>query len=76
LLRDALARTGKIGIASVVLHSKQHLAALTPAGRMLALNTLRWSDEVRPLEHGRSKAARGERRSNRRSASPRSRHAA
>jgi DNA end-binding protein Ku len=50
LLRDALAGSGKIGIASVVLHSKQHLAALIPAGRMLALNTLRWSDEVRPLD--------------------------
>jgi DNA end-binding protein Ku len=50
LLRDALASTGKIGIASVVLHSKQHLAALIPAGRMLALNTLRWPDEIRPLD--------------------------
>ncbi|WP_233809786.1 non-homologous end joining protein Ku [Paraburkholderia sp. HP33-1] len=50
LLRDALSSTGRIGIASVVLHSKQHLAALIPAGRMLALDTLRWSDEVRPLD--------------------------
>lgn len=50
LLRDALAGSGKIGIASVVLHSKQHLAALIPAGRLLALNTLRWSDEIRPLD--------------------------
>ena len=50
LLRDALAASGKIGIASVVLHSKQHLAALIPAGRLLALNTLRWSDEVRPVD--------------------------
>lgn len=50
LLRDALAGSGKIGIASVVLHSKQHLAALIPAGRVLALNTLRWSDEIRPLD--------------------------
>ncbi|MCC8405888.1 Ku protein [Paraburkholderia sp. MMS20-SJTN17] len=50
LLRDALSSTGRIGIASVVLHSKQHLAALVAAGGMLALDTLRWSDEVRPLD--------------------------
>jgi DNA end-binding protein Ku len=50
LLREALADSGKIGIASVVLHSKQHLAALIPAGRLLALNTLRWADEIRSLD--------------------------
>jgi DNA end-binding protein Ku len=50
LLHDALAGSGKIGIANVVLHSKQHLAALIPAGPALVLNTLRWSDEVRSLE--------------------------
>ncbi len=50
LLREALTKTGKIGIASVVLHNKQHLAALIPAGPVLALNTLRWGGEVLPLE--------------------------
>jgi DNA end-binding protein Ku len=47
LLRDALKDSGKIGIASVVLHNKQHLAALIPVGPALALETLRWADEVR-----------------------------
>ena len=46
LLREALTKSGRIGIASVVLHNKQHLAALVPLGAALALNTLRWSDEV------------------------------
>jgi DNA end-binding protein Ku len=46
-LRDALKDSGKIGIASVVLHNKQHLAALIPVGPALALETLRWADEVR-----------------------------
>ena len=46
LLREALAQTGKIGVANVVLHNKQHLAALIPAGPVLALNTLRWGGEV------------------------------
>ena len=47
LLREALKASGKIGIANVVLHNKQHLAALIPVGPVLALNTLRWADEVR-----------------------------
>ncbi|MEM5400159.1 Ku protein [Paraburkholderia unamae] len=50
LLRDALAASGKIGIASVVLHSRQHLAALVAAGPALALQTLRWATEVREFD--------------------------
>jgi DNA end-binding protein Ku len=50
LLRDALKKSGRIGIANVVLHSKQHLASLIPVGSGLALNTLRWADEVRDIE--------------------------
>ncbi len=50
LLRDAMKSSGKIGIANVVMHNKQHLAALIPVGPMLALNTLRWDDEVRPFD--------------------------
>jgi len=49
LLREALKRAGKIGIANLVMHGKQHLAALVPSGPVLALNTLRWADEVRDL---------------------------
>jgi DNA end-binding protein Ku len=47
LLRDTLLRTGKVGIARVVISTKQHLAALIPAGQGLILNLLRWEDEVR-----------------------------
>ncbi|CAJ0776778.1 Non-homologous end joining protein Ku [Ralstonia psammae] len=47
LLREALARSKKIGVANVVLHTKQHLAALIPMGPVLVLHTLRWSNEVR-----------------------------
>ncbi|HEY1610838.1 MAG TPA: Ku protein, partial [Paraburkholderia sp.] len=50
LLRDALAASGRIGIAQVVLHGKQHLAALVPAGPVLAMTTLRWADEVRSID--------------------------
>jgi DNA end-binding protein Ku len=50
LLREALKKSGKIGVANVVLHNKQHLAALIPVGPVLALNTLRWADEVRAVD--------------------------
>ncbi|MEO8005929.1 MAG: Ku protein [Betaproteobacteria bacterium] len=50
LLREALKKTGKIGIALVVMHTKQHLAALIPSGNALVLNTLRWSSELRDVK--------------------------
>ncbi|RYF33777.1 MAG: Ku protein, partial [Comamonadaceae bacterium] len=49
LLRETLARTGKVGIAKVVISTKQHLAALMPRGNGLVLNLLRWEDEVRDV---------------------------
>lgn len=50
LLRDTLAKAGKIGIAKVVIQTKQHLAALVPAGDALILNLMRWGDEVKSME--------------------------
>jgi DNA end-binding protein Ku len=47
LLRDAMAEAGVIGIARVVLHTKEHLVALVPSGRVLMLNTMRWTTELR-----------------------------
>jgi len=49
LLRETLERTGKVGIAKVVISTKQHLAMLLPQGKGLVLNLLRWSDEVRDV---------------------------
>lgn len=49
LLRETLERTGKAGIARVVISTKQHLAALVPTGQGLVLNLLRWEDEVRDV---------------------------
>jgi DNA end-binding protein Ku len=48
LLREAMHDAGVIGIARVVMHTKEHLAALIPAGPALMLNTLRWASEIRP----------------------------
>ena len=50
LLREVLVKTGKIGLAKVVISTKQHLAALVPSGKALVLNLLRWGDEVKSLE--------------------------
>jgi DNA end-binding protein Ku len=50
LLREAMRQRGVIGIARVVMHTKEHLAALIPDGPALILNTLRWQSEIRPLD--------------------------
>jgi DNA end-binding protein Ku len=49
LLRESMREAGVIGIARVVMHTKEHLAALIPHGAALVLNTIRWSGEIRPL---------------------------
>jgi DNA end-binding protein Ku len=47
LLRETLRKTGKIGIARVVIRVKQHLAALVCVGDVIVMNTLRYADEIR-----------------------------
>jgi len=47
LLREAMLQQGVIGIARVVMHTKEHLAALVATGPALILNTLRWHSEIR-----------------------------
>ena len=47
LLLETLRRTGKVGIARVVISTRQHLAALFPTDDGLVLELLRWHDEVR-----------------------------
>ncbi|WP_012745660.1 Ku protein [Variovorax paradoxus] len=48
LLRETLQRTQRIGVARVVIQTKQHLAALVPVGPGLVLNLLRWGADIRP----------------------------
>ncbi len=50
LLREALRAAGKVAVARVVMHTKEHLAVLAPLGAALALHTLRWAGELRPLD--------------------------
>lgn len=47
LLREALKRTGKAGIAKVVIHTRQHLAAVMARGDVLLLELLRFAHELR-----------------------------
>jgi DNA end-binding protein Ku len=49
LLRESMFEAGVIGIARVVMHTKERLAALIPSGAALVLNTIRWAGEIRPL---------------------------
>ncbi|WP_421555943.1 Ku protein [Pseudomonas kitaguniensis] len=50
LLRETLKKTGKVALANVVLHTKQHLAAVMPLDSALVLVMLRWPAEVRSLD--------------------------
>jgi DNA end-binding protein Ku len=50
LLRDAMAKAGKAGIASVVVRTKQYLAALLPQDDALMLNTLRYATELKTAD--------------------------
>jgi DNA end-binding protein Ku len=47
LLRETLKRTGRIGLATVVIRTRAHLAALYTVGNVLVLNTLRYANELR-----------------------------
>jgi len=47
LLRETLQKAGKAGIASVVIRTKQYLAALVAQDELLVLNTLRYADELK-----------------------------
>lgn len=47
LFREALRRSGKLGVASVVVKTRQHLAAVLVYDRVLVLDVLRYAAELR-----------------------------
>jgi DNA end-binding protein Ku len=47
LLREALKRTRKVGIAKVVIRSREYLSAVVPQGDVLVLEILRYPHEIR-----------------------------
>jgi len=48
LLRNAMRETNKVGIARMVLRTKQYLAAIRPVGKALVIETMLFADEVVP----------------------------
>lgn len=46
LLSDALERTGRVGIAKLVLHNKEHLVAVRTLMGYLSLETMHFADEL------------------------------
>ncbi len=46
LLRESLLESGKVGIARVVIRSREHLAALKPNGDALVLELMHYADEL------------------------------
>jgi len=50
LLRETLAKNKQIGIAKVVIRTRQHLAALMPKGEAMTLVQLRFAHELRAAE--------------------------
>ncbi len=50
LLRNAMRETNKVGIARVVLRTKQYLAAIRPLGNALVMETMLFADEVNDLD--------------------------
>ena len=50
LLRDALKKSKKAAVATMVMRGRQHLAMLHPSGDALMLNTLRFEEEIRSAD--------------------------
>ncbi|WP_100488748.1 Ku protein [Sporolactobacillus pectinivorans] len=49
LLRQTISDSGKIGLANIIMRSKQHLAAIRSYGNGMLLETLFYPDEVRAM---------------------------
>ena len=47
LLRDALKKSGKVGVSSFVMRTKESLAILKPMDNVIVLNRIRFEEEIR-----------------------------
>ena len=50
LLRETLTQTGKIGVANVVIRTRQYVAVLIPYKDVILMNTLRYPSELRDTD--------------------------
>jgi DNA end-binding protein Ku len=58
LLREALAKSGKVGVAQFVLRNRESLCVLKAQGDALTLNTLRFASEIRSADELRLRSTR------------------
>jgi DNA end-binding protein Ku len=58
LLRDALEQSQKLAVATFVMRSRQHVAALMPVDKVILLNTLRYHQEIQPVPEVATAASR------------------
>ena len=50
LLREALKKSGKVGVAQVVIRTREYLAVVRPQGDALVLETMHYADEIAPMD--------------------------
>ena len=50
LLRDALKKSKKVGIATFVFRNKEHIGVVKTSGKVVVLNQVRFADEIRNPE--------------------------
>jgi DNA end-binding protein Ku len=50
ILRETLRRTGRVGVATIVMRGRQHLAALIGGEKLITLELLRYAHEIKAIE--------------------------
>jgi DNA end-binding protein Ku len=50
ILRETLRRTGRVGVATIVMRGRQHLAALIGGEQVITLELLRYAHEIKSVE--------------------------
>ncbi|MGE0212747.1 MAG: Ku protein [Parvibaculaceae bacterium] len=48
VIKEALERSGKVGLGQITMGGREHLIAVAPVGRGLVVEMLRYANEVRP----------------------------
>lgn len=62
LLRKALQETGRVAVAKVVFRNREHLAAVKVVKDVLVLDTMRFAEELIPVDHVETPKAEAEER--------------
>ena len=54
LLFDALKRTGRVGVAKIAMHNREHIVILRPGPKGILLHTMYYTHEIRTVEEFRT----------------------